>query len=99
MCFLYELLPEEYRRHRRAARRERLLSWRALVDAALARLDEPTPEANAQAAKNDFWAHRRAARREEMLACRSLFDGCLLGFVGMFDRQPPAEPVTRIEIV
>jgi hypothetical protein len=36
---LWELLPEEARQHQRNASRERLLAWRALIDARLAVLD------------------------------------------------------------
>lgn len=35
------ILPEETRQHLRAARRERLLALRSLLEAAIQRLDEP----------------------------------------------------------
>jgi hypothetical protein len=34
------LLPEGFVEHRRAARREMLLAWRSLIDAAIKRMDE-----------------------------------------------------------
>ncbi len=35
-----DMFPEEFRTHRRAARREMLLAWRSLIDARIAKLDE-----------------------------------------------------------
>ncbi len=35
-----ELLPEEFRSHSRAARREMLLAWRSLLDAQISKLEE-----------------------------------------------------------
>jgi hypothetical protein len=34
------LLPEGFVEHRRAARREMLMAWRSLIDAAIRRMDE-----------------------------------------------------------
>jgi hypothetical protein len=34
------LLPEGFMGHRRAARREMLLAWRSMIDAAIRRIDE-----------------------------------------------------------
>ncbi len=97
MCLLYELLPDEFRKHERAARREQLLAWRALIDAGLDRL-ERDDEALRTDARDAFWTHRRAACRETMLAYRSLFDGCLLGFLGGHEQPRPADAPARIEI-
>jgi len=36
------LLPEGFVEHRRAARREMLLAWRGVIDAAIKRMDEKT---------------------------------------------------------
>jgi hypothetical protein len=38
---LNELFPEDFRTHMRAAQREQLLAVRALIDAALERMDRP----------------------------------------------------------
>ncbi len=35
-----EMLPEDFKLHRRAARREMLLAWRSLIDARISKLDE-----------------------------------------------------------
>ncbi len=35
-----DVFPDEFRLHRRAARREMLLAWRSLIDAKIAKLDE-----------------------------------------------------------
>jgi hypothetical protein len=98
-CRLGRLLPDEFRRHRRAARRERLLSWRSLLDAAVERLDEPPPGAGGrEVVPEDFWVHRQAAREEDLLAVRSLVDS-FLDWVEVWLEEPPAaEVVTRIEI-
>jgi hypothetical protein len=101
VCPLGRLLPYEFQRHRRAARRERVLSWRSLLDAAVERLEDDT--AAGQAGKpglvpEAFWAHRQAAREEDLLAVRSLVDS-FLGWVEAWLEEPPAaEVVTRIEI-
>jgi hypothetical protein len=39
-----DMFPEEFRLHRRAARREMLLAWRSLIDAKIAKLDEEEKE-------------------------------------------------------
>jgi hypothetical protein len=99
MCLLYELLPEEFRKHERAAKRERLLAWRALVDAGLNELEGHDP-AEHNRAKSAFWSHRRAARRETMQAYGRLFEGCMLGIMGGgHERSKPADAPTRIEII
>jgi hypothetical protein len=99
MCLLYELLPEEFRNHARAARRERLLAWRALVDAGLNQV-EKHDAAQYNQARTEFWSHRRAACRESMAAYRSLFDGCMVGLMGSGHGQSkPADTPTRIEIL
>jgi hypothetical protein len=78
---LARLLPDEFRRHRRTARRERLLSWRSVLDAAAARLEESPAGAAAtgelKLIPDSFWAHRQAARVEDLLAVRSLADSYL----------------------
>jgi hypothetical protein len=101
-CRLGRLLPDEFRRHRRAARRERVLSWRSLLDAAAERLEEAPANAGAGGATGivpeSFWTHRQAAREEDLLAVRSLVDS-FLGWVEAWLEEPPAaEVVTRIEI-
>lgn len=97
-CFLLGMLPADYRAHRRAAKRERLLSWRSVLDAAIERLGE-TPAGTdegkpLEAVHREFWSHRRAARREELLAFRSLVDAC----IGKLEAPPHAGQATRIEI-
>jgi hypothetical protein len=103
MWLLDELLPEEFLQHKRAARRERLLGWRALIDGAIERLDQraaqPGAEASPRAPRHEFWAHRRAARREEMLACRSLLTACLHDARGRRHKHAQAEAPARIEVV
>lgn len=42
-----DMFPEEFRVHRRAARREMLLAWRSLIDNKIARLDEAEKEKTA----------------------------------------------------
>ncbi len=42
-----DMFPEEFRQHRRAARREMLLAWRSLIDARIAKLDEEAKEKTA----------------------------------------------------
>lgn len=41
---LQDMFPQEFRTHMRAAQREQLLAVRALIDAALERLDKPADE-------------------------------------------------------
>jgi hypothetical protein len=105
-CRVTRLLPDEFRRHCRAARRERLLSWRSVLDAAVGRLEEgaASTEAEAEAAgelelvPDSFWAHRQAAREEDLLAVRSLVDS-FLGWVEAWLEEPPAvETVRRVQV-
>jgi len=42
-----EMFPEEFRTHRRAARREMLLAWRSLIDARIEKLDKAEKEKTA----------------------------------------------------
>lgn len=42
-----DIFPEEFRQHRRAAKREMLLAWRSLIDARIADLDRAEKEKNA----------------------------------------------------
>jgi hypothetical protein len=98
-CRLGRLLPDEFRRHRRAARRERLLSWRSLLDAAVERLEEMPVSAGGTAVVPDaFWAHRQAAREEDLLAARSLVDSFFGWVEAWLEEPPPAEVVTRITV-
>jgi hypothetical protein len=39
------MLPPEFAEHRHAARKEMLLAWRSIIDASLARMDEPKKKA------------------------------------------------------
>ncbi len=75
------LLPEASWEHHRAARRERLLSWRSFFDAAIERIEEKpeeaAPEKRRRLIPGVFWSHRRAACREELLACRSFLDAII----------------------
>lgn len=91
------LLPEEFWEHHRAARREKLLSWRSFFDAAIESLEEKPEEAERKRRPglipDAFWEHRRAARREQLLACRSLFDAV----IERLEEQRPA-PARRIEV-
>jgi len=101
-CRLGRLLPAEFRRHRRAAHRERLLSWRSLLDAAVERLEEP-PAVTKEAAETQlvpasFWAHRQAAREEDLLAVRSLVDSFLDWVEAWLEEPPAAETVRRVEV-
>jgi hypothetical protein len=101
-CRLARLLPDEFRRHRRAARRERLLSWRSLLDAAVERLEEAPAGAGERPGPgivpDSFWAHRQAAREEDLLAVRSLVDS-FLGWVEAWLEEPPAvETVRRVQV-
>jgi hypothetical protein len=102
-CRLARVLPEEFRKHCRAARRERLLSWRSLLDAAVGRLEEGTAEAAVTGelglVPDSFWAHRQAAREEDLLAVRSLVDS-FLGWVEAWLEEPPKTQVvaTRVEV-
>ena len=86
--------------HVRAAWRERLLSWRVVLDAALARLEE-TPAENGKPARprllpEGFWTHRQAACREDLLATQSLFDGVC----DWLERgpSPSSQQTTRVTI-
>lgn len=101
-CRLTRLLPDEFRRHCRAARRERLLSWRSVLDAAVERLEEGAEEAEVKGelrlVPDAFWVHRQAAREEDLLAVRSLVDS-FLGWVEAWLEEPPAaETVTRVQV-
>ena len=99
VCRLARLLPNEYRQHRRAARRERLLSWRCVIDAAVERLDEaPAGAGRAPFVPDAFWAHRRAAKEEDLLAVRSLVDSFLDWVDAWLEEPPPTEAVTRIAV-
>ena len=95
---LLGLLPDDFWVHRRAARRERLLSWRSLFDAAIERVDEipsgTDPRRPRRHMPDAFWAHRRAAHREDLLAIRSIVDG----FIHSLEEPAPAEPATRIDV-
>jgi Sec-independent protein translocase protein TatA len=42
-----ELLPEEFKTHRRAAQREMLLAWRSLIDARIEKLEKTEKEKSA----------------------------------------------------
>jgi hypothetical protein len=101
-CRLARVLPDEFWRHHRAARRERLLSWRSVLDAAAARLEElpaATGEtAGAELIPDSFWAHRQAAREEDLLAVRSVVDGLLSWWEAWLEEPPPAETVRRVEV-
>ncbi len=98
-CSLMGLLPGDFWAHARAARREKLLSWRSLLDAGIERLQETPAGAGQKGAPkcipSAFWSHRRAACREELLAFRSLVDA----FVHLLDGSSPAERATRIDIL
>ena len=98
-CRLSRLLPDEFRRHCRAARRERLLSWRSVLDAAVGRLEEGAPAGDLGLVPECFWEHRQAAREEDLLAVRSLVDS-FLGWVEAWLEEPASAPqvVTRVEI-
>jgi hypothetical protein len=39
-----DALPEEFREHRRAAKKEMLLAWRSLLDARIEKLEHPDNE-------------------------------------------------------
>ena len=101
-CRLARVLPDEFWRHHRAARRERLLSWRSLLDAAAARLiepPEPTDETEgAQLVPDSFWAHRQAAREEDLLAVRSVVDSFFSWWEAWSEEPPAAETVRRVEV-
>jgi hypothetical protein len=87
-----EALPDEFWEHRRAARREHLLAWRSLLDAAIERMEPGAAKADRHMMPPaDFWEHRRAARREHMLALRSLLDATLA-----HTEEPPA--ATHIDV-
>ena len=96
------LLPDEFRRHCRAARRERLLSWRSVLDAAVGRLEEGAATAEAAGdldlVPESFWAHRQAAREEDLLAARSLVDSFLGWVEAWLEEPPPTETVRRVEV-
>jgi len=101
-CRLARVLPDDFWRHHRAARRERLLSWRSLLDAAAARLDEPAAGAGETArpkpVPESFWAHRQAAREEDLLAVRSVVDGLFSWWDAWSEEPPAAETVRRVEV-
>jgi hypothetical protein len=101
-CRLARLLPDEFWKHHRAARRERILSWRSLLDAAAARLEEPPASPGAASEReripDSFWAYRQAAREEDLLAVRSVVDAFLDWWEAWLEEPPPAELVTRIEV-
>jgi hypothetical protein len=42
-----DVFPEDFRMHRRAARREMLLAWRSFIDDKIAKLDEQEKEKTA----------------------------------------------------
>lgn len=91
------MLPADFWTHRRAAKRERLLSWHSLLDAAIARLDETTPAdavSTAGMLPPEFMSHRKAAYREDLLAFRSLLDAA----IGRLDKPAVSEQATRIDI-
>jgi hypothetical protein len=93
------LLPDEFRRHCRAARRERLLSWRSVLDAAVGRLEEGAEAqggAELRLVPESFWAHRQAAREEDLLAVRSLVDSFLDWVEAWLEEPPKTESATRI---
>jgi len=91
------LLPKDFWEHHRAARREKLLSWRSFFDAAIEGLEEKPEEAEPRRRPrlipDAFWEHGRAARREDLLALRSLFDAA----IEWLEERPPAK-ATRIEV-
>ncbi len=97
-CGPLRMLPEDFWTHRRAAKRERLLSWRSLLDAAIEQSGETPagtgPGRPGKLMRDAFWAHRRAARREELLAFRSLVDG----LIRRLEQPSPGEPATRIDV-
>ena len=101
-CRVTRLLPVEFRRHCRAARRERLLSWRSVLDAAAGRLEEGAASTEAAGelglVPDSFWAHRQAAREEDLLAVRSLVDSFLGWVEAWLEEPPPAETVRRVEV-
>ena len=92
------LLTDEFWSHRRAARRERLLGWRSVLDAAIRRLEEPQQQPRRRGLPHlmpdAFWAHCKAARREDLLAARSIVEG-LLARLGS---AKPVEKATRVEV-
>jgi hypothetical protein len=100
---LARLLPEEFWMHHRAAKRQRLLSWRSVLDAAAARLEEPPAVTGGERLPglipDAFWEHRQAAREEDLLAFRSLVDEVLAWWDVWLEEPPPAvESVTRVEV-
>jgi hypothetical protein len=101
-CRVTRLLPDEFRRHCRAARRERLLSWRSVLDAAVGRLEEGAAPAEAAGelglVPDSFWAHRQTAREEDLLAVRSLVDSFLGWVEAWLEEPPPTETVRRVEV-
>ena len=97
-CRLSRLLPDEFRRHCRAARRERLLSWRSVLDAAVGRLEEGAPAGDLGLVPECFWEHRQAAREEDLLAVRSLVDSFLGWVEAWLEESPPTETVRRVQV-
>jgi hypothetical protein len=83
--FLKRHLPEAFWEHHRAARREHLLAYRSLFDAAIERLERKPPPVEAERPKRrlrdllpeEFRDHLRAAGREQLLAYRSLLDALI----------------------
>jgi len=95
-------LPEAFWEHRRAARREHLLAYRSLFDAAIERLERkspPTVEAEwpkrclRELLPEEFWDHLWAAGREECTAYRILCDT----LTARRRRKAPAKAI-RIEV-
>jgi hypothetical protein len=99
---LARLLPDDFWMHHRAARRQRILSWGSLLEAAAARLEEPprgTGETSeTQLIPDSFWAHRAAARQENLLAVRSLVESFFSWWEAVLEEPPAAEATTRIEV-
>lgn len=98
-CGVRALLPEDFLAHRRAADRERLLSWRSLLDVAIERLEEEPergkPMRLPRLLPEAFWKHRRTARREDLLAVRGLVDAFLGRLAGA---GQPTQKATRVEV-
>jgi len=92
------LLTDDFWAHRRAARRERLLSWRSVLDAAIRRLeqeeDQPRRRGRPHLMPLAFWVHCKAARREDLLAARSIVQSIL----GRLEPARPREKATRVEV-
>ena len=95
-----DCLSQGFCAHVHAAWRERLLSWRAVLDAALARLEEPPAGGGTgdrpRLLPEEFWAHRQGACREDLLALQSLSDGVFDWLEGK--PLSPSRQATRVEI-